>query len=62
MVNAELIDYARPCMMAERAMRDLHEAMLMKDYDIALEHAMAALIETRLAMAAIRHEKEQAQR
>jgi hypothetical protein len=62
MVNAELIDYARPCMMAERAMRDLHEAMLMKQYDVALEHAMTALVEMRLAMAAVRHEKEQAQR
>jgi hypothetical protein len=36
--------------------------MLMKQYDAALEHAMTALVEMRLAMAAVRHEKEQAQR
>lgn len=58
MVNAELIDYARPCMMAEKAMKKLHEAMLMKQYDEALQHAEEALVEMRLTMAAIRHEKD----
>ncbi len=61
MVNAELIDYAYPCMMAEKAMKDLHEAMLMKRYNEALQHAEKALVEMRLTMAAIRHEKEMTQ-
>jgi len=54
-----LVDYAHPCMMAERAMKDLHEAMLLRQYDAALEHGMNALVEIRLTLAAIRHEKEQ---
>jgi hypothetical protein len=56
----ELVDYARPCMMAERALKDLHDAMLRKKYDEALVHAMTAIVETKLTYNAILHEKEQA--
>lgn len=56
---SELIDYAHPCMMAEKALKELHEAMLMKKYDAALEHATEAIVQVRLTVAAIRHEKEQ---
>lgn len=55
----ELVDYAHPCMMAEKALKDLHEAMLMKQYDKALEHALTALVEVKLTYNAIRHEQEQ---
>lgn len=55
----EIVDYAHPCMMAEKALKELHEAMLMKKYDEALKHAETALVEVRLTMAAIRHEREQ---
>lgn len=55
----QLIDYAHPCMMAEKALKELHEAMLMKRYDEALEHGLQALAEVRLTLHAIRHEKEQ---
>ena len=58
-INTSVIDYAYPCMMAEKALKDLHEAMLMKQYDAALKHAEEALVEVRLTAAAIRHEKEQ---
>lgn len=54
----ELVDYARPCMMAEKALKELHEAMLLKKYDDALKHAETALVEVRMTMIAIRHEKE----
>ena len=54
----EIVDYAHPCMMAEKALKELHEAMLLKKYDAALKHAEEALIEVRLTAAAIRHEKE----
>lgn len=57
--SSVLIDYAHPCMMAEKALKDLHEAMLMKQYDEALEHALNAIVEIKLTYNAIRHEQEQ---
>lgn len=48
-----MIDYARPTMMAEKALKDLHDAMLMKQYDQALEFALIAIAETRMAYNAI---------
>ena len=56
--NSSLVDYAHPCMMAERALKNLHNAMLERDYDTALEQALIAITETRLTYNAIRHEKE----
>ena len=55
----ELIDYAHPAMMAEKAMKDLHEAMLLKKYDEALEFARKAQVEIKMTYNAILHEKEQ---
>jgi hypothetical protein len=57
--TSHLIDYAYPCMMAEKALKDLHEAMLMKRYAEALKHAETALVEVRMTKIAIRHEMEQ---
>lgn len=54
-----LIDYAHPCMMAERALKQLHEAMLMKKYDDALEYGIEAVTQVRMTLAAIRYEQEQ---
>ena len=59
MENAELIDYAYPCMMAEKQLRELHEAMLNKELDKALEHGFQALAEVKLTINAIKHAKEQ---
>lgn len=56
---SEIVDYAYPCMMAEKALKDLHEAMLLKQYDAAIEHAMKALVEVKMTLNAVRHEKEQ---
>lgn len=54
-----LIDYAHPCMMAERALKDLHDAMLMKKYDEAIEHGLRALAEVKLTINSIKHVQEQ---
>jgi hypothetical protein len=53
-----LIDYAAPCIQAERALKDLHEAMLMRDYEKAIHFALQALTETKLTLNAIKHEQE----
>lgn len=48
-----MIDYAKPTMLAENALSNLHNAMLEKRYDDALEFALQALAETKLAYHAI---------
>lgn len=53
-----VIDYAAPCMNAERALKDLHKAMLERNYEQAIEAALQALVETKLTLNAIRHEQE----
>jgi hypothetical protein len=53
-----VIDYAAPCMNAERALKDLHNAMLERNYEQAIEAALQALVETKLTLNAIRHEQE----
>lgn len=57
-----LVDYAMPCMMTEKAMKELHSAMLARDYDKALECAKVAIVEAKLTYNAILHEKEQNER
>jgi hypothetical protein len=47
-------DYAYPCMMAEKALKDLHEAMLMNQHREAVEAGLRALDETVRAIDAIR--------
>jgi hypothetical protein len=54
-----IVDYAYPCMMAEKALKELHQAMLNNDYDAALEHALTAMAEAKLTYNAIRAAKEQ---
>ena len=56
--NFSVVDYAYPCMMAERALKNLHNAMLERNYEQALEQALVAITETKLTLNAIRHEKE----
>ena len=48
-----MIDYARPTMLAENALNDLHNAMLEKRYDDALEFALQALADIKLVYHAI---------
>ena len=54
-----MIDYARPCMMAEAALKNLHWAAIENDLDTAMEHCLIALTETRMTLNALRHMKEQ---
>lgn len=59
MAIAEIVDYAKPCMDAEKALRDAHNAVLDGKFDEALAKAMDALVSVRLMQGALRHMKEQ---
>ena len=48
MKTQEIIDYAYPCMMAERGLKKAHDAMLENDYDAAIEHTVAAIAEAKM--------------
>lgn len=53
-VDGELmIDYAYPCMMAEKALKELHAAMLNREFNKAKEAALLAMVETKLTLNAI---------
>lgn len=54
-----MIDYAYPAMMAERAMKEAHDHMLVNDHDEAIEAGLKAIAETKLMINSIRHMKEQ---
>ncbi len=54
-----MIDYAHPCMMAEKQLKELHEAMLNREFDKALEHGMQAIAEVKMTINSIKHMKEQ---
>lgn len=54
-----LIDYAMPCMKAEKELKELHEQMLRKNYTFALQHAKNAMAECKLIQNAIKHTMEQ---
>ena len=53
-----MIDYAYPCMMAEKALKEAHHAMLERKYDEAIEEALSAMAETKLMITAIKAMKE----
>ena len=60
-VKGELmIDYAYPCMLAERALKDAHDSMLDREYDKAIEHTLEAMAEVKLMLNAIKEMKERA--
>jgi len=52
-MTEQMIDYAYPTMMAERALKDLHDAMLQRRYDDAKEAALMCIAEAKLAWHAI---------
>ena len=54
----EIIDYARPTILAEKALKDMHNAMLEKKYVDALVYAFDASKHLNEAMQAIIVEKE----
>lgn len=53
-----IVDYAKPCMDAERALKDAHNAVLGQDFELALSKAMDAIISARLMHGALRYMKE----
>lgn len=53
-----MIDYAHPCMMAEKALKELHNAMLEQDYAKAMKAGMDAMVEVRMTMNAVNHMKD----
>jgi hypothetical protein len=57
--DTNLIDYAYPMMMAERAMHNAHDAMLNREHDKAIEQMLLAITEARMALNSIKHMKEQ---
>jgi hypothetical protein len=47
-------------MMAEKALKQVHNAMLNKDFDTAVEAGIQALVETKLMVLAIKDMKDAA--
>lgn len=54
----KIVDYAMPCMMAEKALKKTHEAVLAKDLDQAIAHALTSVTECHLLVAALKDMKE----
>lgn len=54
-----IVDYALPTMMAEKHLKELHNAALDKDYGKAKEMALQAMADVRLAYQALRIMEEQ---
>lgn len=61
MAIVEYVDYAYPCMMAENALKELHNAMLENDLEAATEAGLRAMAEVKLTLNAIKHAKEKKQ-
>lgn len=55
-------DYAYPTMMAEKALKKLHDAALRKEYEKAIEWALIAAVHCREANAALRAMLEEEKR
>ena len=58
MAIANPVDYSYPMLMAQKALKDAHEAVLKKDFDGAVEEVMTALAETKLTLNAIKELRE----
>jgi len=59
MKDDHVIDYALPLIDAEKAIRKANDALLIKQYDDALEALLKAVVELRSAYVATRFIKEQ---
>ena len=58
-MNTEVIvDYAKPCMDAEKALKDAHDAVLNGKLDLAMTRTMDAVISARLMYGSLRDMKE----
>jgi len=54
-----MIDYAYPCMMAEKALKDAHNAVIEGRLDEAIQHTYAALVETKIMLNSLKDMREQ---
>jgi hypothetical protein len=54
-----IVDYAKPCMDAEKALKDAHNAVLDGKLELAMTKTMDAVISARLMYGALRHMREQ---
>jgi len=61
-VYTDVIDYAMPTMMAERALKELHTAALNREFDKAIEFALEAAVQCRMANAALRQMQKEERR
>jgi hypothetical protein len=61
-VYTDVIDYAMPTMMAEKALKELHNAALNKEFDKAIEFALEAAVQCRMANAALRQMQKEERR
>ena len=52
--TADIIDYARPMMMAQKHMRLAHDALLSNDNDVAMGELLQVVVEARMAINAIK--------
>jgi hypothetical protein len=52
-----IIDYAYPCMMAENALRKVHDHMLHGNFDAAIEESMKVLVEAKIMLNSIKEMK-----
>lgn len=59
MIEDTVIDYAYPCMMAEKAVKNIHDAALHNRMDEAIESATIAITELRLALAVLKIMREE---
>jgi hypothetical protein len=61
-VYTDVIDYAMPTMMAEKALKELHNAALNREFDKAIEFALEAAVQCRMANAALRQMQKEERR
>ena len=58
MKKNSLIDYAYPMMMAERKLKEAHDALLEHDYDVGIARLLECAAEAKIAVNSVRHMKE----
>jgi|DEB19_MinimDraft_3_1074340.scaffolds.fasta_scaffold00446_2 uncharacterized protein YbjQ (UPF0145 family) len=61
METADIVDYAKPCMDAEKALKDAHNAVLEGKFDEAMTKTMDAVVSVRLMYGALRMMKDKEQ-
>ena len=58
MTTEVIVDYAKPCMDAEKALKDAHDAVLDGKLELAMTKTMDAVICARLMYGSLRDMKE----